>query len=119
MIWDLAGNVWEWVYDNNGSPQGTAGYIAKETMTDKSKWGPTYDYRANDDPDPLEFEFPKINGEYGGLGYATIHISAGAVIRGAAWNNEIVRKVGIFDVALAYTATQPSVFGFRCAHPAP
>ena len=112
VIWDLAGNVWEWVKDDNTTTQGTDGYLsvktwdgtqdARETATTKLKWGPSGSYTY------------KNSGEYGGLGNSYLNYSAGAVLRGGFWNSGATDS-GIFRTYLLYSRTNIRTFiGFRC-----
>jgi formylglycine-generating enzyme required for sulfatase activity len=103
VIWDLAGNVWEWVYDDNITKQGLNGYVAEGLAKDKAKWGPAGDY-----------SYEESSKEKGGLGYGYLNDSAGAVLRGGGWSVET--KVGVFNASL-YSGPSDSnnLIGFRCA----
>ncbi|MBI4404640.1 MAG: SBBP repeat-containing protein, partial [Deltaproteobacteria bacterium] len=113
VIWDVAGNVWEWVKDNNSSTRGVNGYLsvktwdgnqdARETTAAKLLWGPSGTYTA------------KNSGEYGGLGWGTLNSSAGAVNRGGGWGDH--NYSGVFGVYLSYGPAVTYIYiGFRCAY---
>jgi formylglycine-generating enzyme required for sulfatase activity len=79
VIWDVAGNVYEWVKQDiaAGPPyEGGNNFVSQQPWTSDlnhpEMWGPFGNYTA------------KNSGEYGGLGYGSLGFSAGAVIRGAA-----------------------------------
>ncbi len=104
-VWDIAGNVAEWVSDNytvTGTPD-AASYISQITdSTLKSKFGPTGDYSGYS-------EF------YAGLGYLKVNESAGTygIARGGSYLDG--DKSGVFaaDATLDPTQGYPNV-GFRC-----
>jgi len=102
IIWDLAGNVGEWVYDVNNSTQGSDAYVSQNPATDKSKWGPKGDYSN------------KNSGEYGGLGYGWLSHADGAVLRGGSWGHG--KLAGVFLAHLYFRPTNSARdLGFRCA----
>jgi formylglycine-generating enzyme required for sulfatase activity len=104
-VWDIAGNVAEWVSDNytvTGTPDADT-YISQITdSTLKSKFGPTGDYSGYS-------EF------YAGLGYLKINAPAGTygIARGGSYLDG--DKSGVFaaDATLDPTQGYPNV-GFRC-----
>lgn len=106
-IWDLAGNVWEWVLDDNNAAQGVDTFVALETgwdATDKYNWGPegTYTYKTS-------------TGQYGGLGRARLNGSGGAIARGDYFNESANYYSGVFASALLYgPSAETPYFGFRC-----
>ncbi|NBX77701.1 MAG: hypothetical protein EBQ92_14225, partial [Proteobacteria bacterium] len=106
IIWDVAGNVWEWVKENNTSAQAPNGYVSLASSwdaTDKLNYGPEGTYSS------------KNSGEYGGLGYGWLNYSVGAVLRGGAWNSE--EESGVFAAGLGYGPTARLVnLGFRCVY---
>ncbi|MBI4404047.1 MAG: hypothetical protein HY537_07795, partial [Deltaproteobacteria bacterium] len=120
VIWDLAGNVMEWVKDNNMSAQGRHGYLsektwdgrpdARETPASKLKWGPSGIYTA------------KRSGEYGGLGYGYLNLTRSAlqsvplaIMRGGRYYQDLTQS-GIFYVFLGATpASSGPTTGFRCS----
>ena len=104
IIWDLAGNVWEWVKDNNTSKQGLNSYVAAEPWSNESskvKWGPKGSYKHLN------------SGERGGLGYSWLKYDAGAVLRGGDWGDG--GDAGVF-YALLFGGPSDSFssIGFRC-----
>jgi len=108
VIWDIAGNVWEWVQDNLTS-QGSNDYVSQnpanvpDASAGKLKWGPAGNYTA------------KNSGEYGGLGYGYLNYSGGAVLRGGVWGSDT--SAGVFASHLNCDPTYTSNYGvgFRCA----
>ncbi len=112
-IWDVAGNVYEWVMlDIAAGPpyEGTDNYISQQPwasgLNRPEMWGPFGNYTT------------KNSGEYGGLGYAILSLSFGAVIRGAYWLN--VSDSGVFDARLVFGPLESNPdLGFRCVYAAP
>jgi hypothetical protein len=112
-IWDVAGNVWEWVKDNNTSEQGGDGYVFQEwgwNATLKLKYGPEGTYTSKNWP------------AYGGLGWAALNYNHGGVVRGGSVksfdsDNDAFMS-GVFATALYYfpSGTWASIedVGFRC-----
>ncbi len=99
MIWDMAGNVWQWVSD---SP----------TLGGQSQWQEMS--ILADANHRLQF------GPSGGFTSAQgvgkiVPGSAGAVLRGGAWSSGSA-GAGVFAAYLSHSATYTSrYFGFRCA----
>jgi formylglycine-generating enzyme required for sulfatase activity len=105
VIWDFAGNVWEWVKDNNSSSQGADGYIATFNGGDSRQ----VNY-GND-----SFCASPSTTPYCGMGYGYTNYSAGAVYRGGYWFNDV--PTGIFAAYLAGGPTDTaSNIGFRCVY---
>jgi len=120
VIWDLAGNVWEWVKDPNYEVSGNDDYISQITDTShpdtfnigsitgtiKFLFGPVGYF---DDID----EF--ISGEYGGFGKAWLEYIGGTIARGSYWNP--AEPSGIFTVRLDLGNSNrfPGI-GFRCVY---
>ena len=127
VIWDLSGNVWEWVKDDNTvdySPDAYLSLITASThtasgsltggttttsRTAKGQFGPSGDYAdLNSAP-------------YGGLGYGTLNNleggATGSVARGDDWDEIDEGEAGVFAVDLDDTAVNFSIYeGFRCAY---
>lgn len=118
-IWDISGNVWEWVdwnitpskkayYSADGSPQSawreftlldTLIGLADEMFP--NSWQPT---------NPL-FNSTRGTGQY----YAGSNASGGAALRGGRWNDET--GAGVFALALPVSSTSSdNSFGFRCVY---
>ena len=101
VIWDFAGNVWQWVRDNNTTSQGSDNWMQLEPYSDALKWGPAGDYSA------------QTGSRRAGLGYGGLNGSAGAVIRGGRWVSDAY--TGAFGVALSNAPSLSSTgLGFRC-----
>ncbi len=127
VIWDLSGNVEEWVKDDNGERYGTSDYWSKITAKShlrrshlnrrstnrsrltKDQFGPYRDYSQHD------------AAPYAGLGYARIDFNGGAIVRGGYWRWGWLwgPASGIFAVNLSYPPSYASKkLGFRCVfHP--
>ena len=123
VFWDLSGNVWEWVKDDNRNNYGGNAYISQVTLQShpashslsggtttiarvaKNQFGPSGNYSG------------LSRSPYGGLGYGSLGYSRGAVLRGGKWNSGT--GAGVFAVALYDSATDTaSNLGFRCVcHP--
>ncbi len=120
VIWDLGGNVWEWVKDDyiNASVYGPNSYISQITAATHTNvfslsGGTTTTARnAKDQFGPL--------GNYtslavGGLGYGYLNYNAGAVIRGGGWGN--YASSGVFTSHLNYGPSLSAYsLGFRCVY---
>ena len=113
VIWDVAGNVYEWVKVDivAGPPhEGGNNYISQQPWTTglnhPEMWGPFGNYTS------------KNSGAYGGLGYGYLGYSAGAVLRGGSW--DFVTGSGVFHAVLYYGPLDSSTaLGFRCVSAAP
>ena len=124
VVWDIAGNVWEWVKDSNTqTTYGSGAYMSQITSdthttsgslsggttttsrTTKGQFGPSGDYTDLDST------------PYGGLGHGTLNnfSAVGAVVRGG--ERSVGDLNGAFAVTLTPTAStlSPSV-GFRCVY---
>ncbi len=109
IIWDVSGNVWEWVKDDiaAGPPyEGSNNYISQQPWTAglsrPEMWAPFGNYIS------------KSSGSYGGLGYGNLGFSAGAVIRGGGWTSGVI--AGVFAARLNNAPLDSATnLGFRCA----
>lgn len=114
-IWDLSGNVLEWVKDDNIANFGTNNYWSQITDvtnpvtgtvgglsgTAKYLFGPSGTYAFG-------------STQYGGLGYGYLNNNAGTVRRGGYWFS--VSSAGVFSANLNADALfSDSGQGFRCA----
>jgi formylglycine-generating enzyme required for sulfatase activity len=108
VIWDVSGNVWEWVKHDivTGPPyEGGNNYISQQPWTSglnhPEMWGPFANYSS------------KNSGEYGGLGYGDLGFSAGAVLRGGNWLAPTY--AGVFSAILDGGPLFSFIsIGFRC-----
>jgi hypothetical protein len=113
VIWDVAGNVVEWVKQDivAGPPyEGADNFISQQPWTSglnhPEMWGPFGNYAL------------KNSGEYGGLGHGYLGYSAGAVARGGTWYNNT--NSGVFWASLFVGPLfSDSSTGFRCVSAAP
>jgi hypothetical protein len=101
IIWDIAGNVHEWV---TGSPltvgQYVDGYISVLTTAEQHRWGPAGNYSS------------KVDGEYGGLGFGYFESFYGIPMRGGSWIDG--NRSGIFSAASLPLTFFGGEVGFRC-----
>ncbi len=107
IIWDIAGNVTEWVKDTYTN-QGSQAYVSQLSLSAALmlKWGASGNYSA------------KNSGEYGGLGNASIAGTGGAVTRGGSYIGNA--NIGVFYSYFAYgTASKNVNTGFRCISTGP
>lgn len=117
VVWDVAGNVWEWVKEVAILDLGSSGYLSQITPTShtnsrtvgsitgisKLLVGPYGDYTALN------------SGTYGGLGYATFSNWSAAFARGGAFGKGAYS--GIFAVdASKYQGYISGDYGFRCVY---
>ncbi len=115
-VWDFAGNVWQWVKDDNNTNFGSDRYIYEMTSTDpnnsgtvggitgtaKTLFGPARSYTT-------------LSSSKGGLGYGYINSGAGAVIRGGYW--AYGDDAGVFAVNVSIDPTASiTLLGFRCVY---
>lgn len=115
VIWDLAGNVKEWMKDDNSYVYGASDFQSQITLLShpapslgelqaKIKFGPAGDY-TNSFPGPI----------FGGLGFANLSLALGAVNRGGYYNSGY--ESGVFYVDLDNNITdRVRWFGFRCVY---
>ncbi|MCB9025811.1 MAG: SUMF1/EgtB/PvdO family nonheme iron enzyme [Bdellovibrionaceae bacterium] len=120
VIWDFAGNQWEWTKDINNVDYGYDAYMSFVThVTHKNKgklldgvlrdakdqFGPTNDYSKH------------ISHAYAGLGQAWLNYKNGGVRRGGRWKNG--PSSGVFTVHLMHDVSDKlklSGAGFRCVY---
>jgi hypothetical protein len=106
VIWDIGGNVWEWVTNDSNVSNGANGYISTMNGDDirQSRYGAAAGtFCASPSSTP-----------YCGMGYGYFNYAAGAVLRGGPWNNGV--GVGVFAALLGNASTVTGWdIGFRCA----
>lgn len=115
IVWDLAGNIWEWVAGDNNTDFGTdtalalvtdtthptIGTIGGLTGTAKFHFGASGDYTS------------LTTGTEGGIGAGIINYTSGGIFRGNRWNS--ITGAGVFRVQLNQsTSWTHSSLGFRC-----
>ncbi|MFN8369837.1 MAG: hypothetical protein U0T83_04325 [Bacteriovoracaceae bacterium] len=109
IIWDLAGNVYEWVTNDHTAVLGADGYVA--SISDVTNTGGLRQTQYG----PLGSTLcstPGVANNYCGMGYGWFNDNAGAILRGGSEGNV---ESGIFLTRFSYPATSTSgVFGFRC-----
>ena len=107
IIWDLAGNVSEWIRHYTDGIQETDGYLSQRPYNfgTELKWGPSGDYSAKTAP------------EYGGLGYAALSFTnmPQSVHRGGYYEVDGDHWSGIFAADISLNPYFPLGYvGFRC-----
>ena len=128
VIWDLAGNLWEWVRDGNDFDYpadfgGNDPYVSQITRINHStarslKWGLTTIPRvAKDQFGPADVYALLRESPFGGFGRTWITLSEGAVARGGSYNENASNHVGLFAVTLRWKRKSYAHFiGFRCVY---
>ncbi|MDD4409556.1 MAG: fibrinogen-like YCDxxxxGGGW domain-containing protein, partial [Candidatus Pacebacteria bacterium] len=111
LIWDLAGNAWEW---NNGFCQkGSGSNYWYDSSSNWVEWSNTNfdDYERNI-AGPSSSSYVSGNGIGGVYGCA---VDGNALLRGGVWYNGI--RSGIYSLSFSNTAPTAvnAAFGFRCA----
>ena len=123
VIWDLSGNVEEWMKDKSMHDYGNAAYMSQVTESShprkgrltggivsfkrvaKDQFGPLWDYTHLD------------SGNYGGLGYLGgifPNRPGGTVIRGGLFRQPLS---GVFATTLHQGSSHKSYYlGFRCIY---
>ena len=127
VIWDVSGNAWEWVKDDNSDDNngvyGDKAYMSQVTSTSHTtarslSGGTTTTARvAKDQFGPIRDHSALNFGHYGGLGYGHLNENGGAVIRGGFW--ESGEYAGVFQVSLAHSnegGLMAHSIGFRCVY---
>ena len=106
VIWDFAGNVWEWVSDHNSTDYGRGWtYISKLRGDTKTMFGPSGDYSAGSPSDLTTAPYGNLGLFYPG--------TDGGVFRGGGWSNS--RYAGVFAALLGNGPSDRSPdVGFRC-----
>jgi hypothetical protein len=120
IIWDLGGNISEWVKDNSAHAYTVDQYVNSVTATEgtactdanicllgkpKAIFGPLGDYTA------------KTSIPYGNLGYGFFNSTAGAIRRSCQTGLGTEHSCGIFRVSLNQPATYiANNLGFRCVY---
>jgi formylglycine-generating enzyme required for sulfatase activity len=106
-IWDLAGNVGEWMKDSNGFDLSQSTISQITNSLHKSFFGPDGDYSS-------------VSSEpYAGLGDQLGNGTNGTIIRSGAWGAGAVGllNAGIFATNInAFSGYSDSSVGFRCAY---
>ena len=111
VIWDLAGNIWEWMKEDDGPLHGLDTYIAYLTENHNNKFGPAGDYRSLD-----------WGSRRGGLGMMSASWGKrGAVRRGGSFGPKGGEYPGLFSL---HVGSHPQTGshakrGFRCVYHLP
>ena len=126
LIWDLSGNVSEWVKDDNDTSYGPSVHISQVTTTSHTTKGSLsggIERMAKDQFGPSGNYTDRNSSYYGGLGYGyltrkspTPNLPLGdAILRG---NDSLINgSGGIFHVNLLFEKSSLSLrIGFRCVY---
>ncbi len=105
VVWDIGGNVWEWVKDDNSVSQGADGYISTFNLGDS---------RQNNFGNDQFCASPSAT-PYCGFGHGWMNYSAGAVCRGGDWNYGTITGVFAAVLNVGPSATDTTL-GFRCVY---
>jgi hypothetical protein len=123
VIWDLAGNVWEWVKDNNTTTVYTGSFTGEfwTGLTDGNSDGISDSYSVTQDLlGPLDLTpaictNPSLNNQCG-FGYL-FDDNAGTILRGGLWSRNTSSGVFAANLDVAPSFSHDSI-GFRCVfHP--
>lgn len=115
LIWDVAGNVWEWLVDNNTTKLGVDAYIGAVTSSNHTETAiiggiigtALYHFGAAGNYTTL------TTTPFAGLGYGWFNYNTGTVRRGGSWSGG--DKAGLYSVSLSGTPMSTgSSMGFRC-----
>lgn len=110
VIWDLAGNVWEWTDWDAGSAGFTTGPTDEAASVFQLSVNPTGSLTA-DDYKPDNDTYNSTNNSFGVWSGG----SGGAALRGGGWGN--FTNAGAFALILVYSpSSSDSSFGFRCVY---
>ena len=121
VVWDLAGNVLEWVRDGSDFSYSSSNNVHVSSITRENhkkkrslKWGLTTTPRVAKDQFGPSGDYTYLDsGYYGGLGMAWLKNVGGTVTRGGHW----IQHAGIFNAILDYNHDNYAEFiGFRCVY---
>jgi hypothetical protein len=105
VVWDFAGDVWEWVTNDSNVSNGADGYISTMSGADirQTRYGAASGTICAS---------PAVS-PYCGMGHGWFNYVAGAVFRGGAWYNVVA--AGVFASNLSNAPTNSNtLIGFRC-----
>lgn len=122
VIWDMAGNVWQWTdaYIWSASAVGAASSTVSE-MPDAGAWTASnwYQYTAMTNYKALAYARPRNPAwsSSNGIGQIYLQTDTGtyrAFVRGARWGS--ASGAGVFTLGLSFAPSDTSTsFGFRCS----
>jgi formylglycine-generating enzyme required for sulfatase activity len=105
VIWDFAGNVWEWVTNDSSVSNGADGYIS--TMSGGDIRQTSYGAASS------TICASPSSSPYCGMGSGSFNFTSGAIFRGSNWAVGV--SSGVFSTNLAGASTLIDTgLGFRC-----
>jgi hypothetical protein len=107
VVWDIGGNIWEWVTNDSNVVNGADGFISTMSGADlrQTRYGALSSTIC---------ATPSVS-PYCGMGHGWINYAGGAYFRGGDW--AIGVSTGIFSAHLNYANTYATAnVGFRCVY---
>lgn len=107
VIWDFAGNIYEFIKEDNNSAQGTDGYASTFNGNNSLQ-----DNFSND-----TFCASPSSAPYCGFGWGRVNFNSGVILRGGYWTSGAGTAPGIFASDLSFgPAGSSTALGFRCVY---
>jgi hypothetical protein len=108
IVWDLSGNLGEWIKDSNSTSQGADGYAANFTASDSRQ--------INYGAETSEICASPSSNTYCGYGYGMVNYAGGGIYRGSSYQDTVL-NAGIFYTNLnVATSSSTATIGYRCSY---